>query len=111
MCACALHVLTSGQLRIQGAMSQTHTPFMEEHARRSACVLSAHFSDSTEPPMVMHYGLEFNIPDTGYTWDKHWFYSFDALKCPPWGLDPKVRSMGGLFNHPPMPSELKSKVR
>lgn len=60
--------------------------------------------------MVMHYGLEFTIPDTGYTWDKHWFYNFDALKCPPWGLDPKVRSMGGLFNHPPMPSELKSKV-
>lgn len=60
--------------------------------------------------MVMHYGLKFTIPNTGYSWDKHWFYKFDALKCAPWGLDPNVRSMGGLFNHPPLPSELNSTV-
>lgn len=63
-----------------------------------------------EPPMVLHYGLEFSVPNTDYKYDKHWYYDFNALSCPPFNMDPtgKARSMKGLFNHPPMPATLKS---
>ncbi|CAK0787343.1 hypothetical protein CVIRNUC_010562 [Coccomyxa viridis] len=53
------------------------------------------------PPKVLHYGLDWKIGKTGYEFDKHWFYDFDALMCPPWNLTD--RSKGGLFQHPPHP--------
>ncbi|CAL5222328.1 g4674 [Coccomyxa viridis] len=55
------------------------------------------------PPKVLHYGLDWKIGKTGYEFDKHWFYDFDALQCPPWNLSTD-RSTGGLFKHPPHPS-------
>lgn len=61
------------------------------------------------PPKVLHYGLDWKIGKTNYEFDKHWFYDFDALMCPPWNLSD--RSKGGLFKHPPHPSLYPSKVQ
>ena len=61
------------------------------------------------PPKVLHYGLDWKIGNTGYEFDKHWFYDFDALQCPPWNLSTD-RSTGGLFKHPPHPSLYPTKV-
>ena len=55
------------------------------------------------PPKVLHYGLHWEIARSGYEFDKHWFFDFDALMCPPWNLT-EERSRGGLFRHPPHPS-------
>ena len=60
------------------------------------------------PPKVLHYGLDWKIGKTGYEFDKHWFYDFDALMCPPWNLTD--RSKGGLFQHPPHPDLYPTKV-
>jgi len=57
----------------------------------------------------LHYGLDWKIGKTGYEFDKHWFYDFDALKCPPWNISTD-RSTGGLFKHPPHPSLYPTKV-
>ncbi len=61
------------------------------------------------PPKVLHYGLDWKIGKTGYEFDKHWFYDFDALQCPPWNLSTD-RSTGGLFKHPPHPALYPTKV-
>ena len=63
---------------------------------------------SAVPPKVLHYGLHWEIGKTGYFFDKHWFYDFDALQCPPWNLTGNSR--GGLFRHPPHPATYPSKV-
>ena len=39
-----------------------------------------------------------------WEWDKHNYQGFEVEVCPPWS------SNQGLFPHPPMPSELTSKV-
>ena len=61
------------------------------------------------PPKVLHYGLDWKIGMTGYEFDKHWFYDFDALRCPPWNLSTD-RSEGGLFKHPPHPALYHTKA-
>ena len=60
------------------------------------------------PPKVLHYGLHWDVGKTGYEFDKHWFYDFDALQCPPWNLT--ANSKGGLFKHPPHPATYPTKV-
>lgn len=60
------------------------------------------------PPKVLHYGLHWEVGKTGYEFDKHWFYDFDALQCPPWNLS--ANSKGGLFKHPPHPATYPTKV-
>ena len=57
----------------------------------------------------MHYGLLWEVPNTGYKFDKHWHYGFDPFKCTPWNLDSSdSRNIkGGLFPHPPRPSLYK----
>ncbi|BDA42986.1 Peptidyl serine alpha-galactosyltransferase [Coccomyxa sp. Obi] len=60
------------------------------------------------PPKVLHYGLHWEVGKTGYEFDKHWFYDFDALQCPPWNLTGNSR--GGLFRHPPHPATYPTKV-
>ena len=61
-------------------------------------------------PKVLHYGLEWEIPGSGWRFDKHWFQNFDALACAPWDLA-QDKPMQGLFQHPPHPASLSSKVR
>ena len=39
-----------------------------------------------EEPYVLHYGLLWNVADSDYQFDKHWYYGFDPFKCPPWNL-------------------------
>ncbi len=56
----------------------------------------------------MHYGLFFEVD--GFRFDKHWHYDFDVTKCPPWD-PPTEKSMAGIFQPPPHPNQLKSKVR
>lgn len=41
----------------------------------------------------------------GYSFDKHWHYSFDVLKCPPWDLS---KEKAGIFKPPPHPREVKA---
>ncbi len=69
--------------------------------------------DVFEAPKVLHYGLTYEIANTGYKFDKHWHYDFDPFQCPPWNFKPTGKgskgSMGGLFFHPPRPSSLKTK--
>ncbi len=43
------------------------------------------------PPKVLHYGLDWKIGKTGYEFDKHWFYDFDALQVP--ALEPRHRPL------------------
>lgn len=62
-------------------------------------------------PNVMHYGLLFEIKDTSFSFDKHWFQTFDALKCPPWvEVAAGERPQHGLLPAPPHPSTLKGEV-
>ena len=61
------------------------------------------------PPKVLHYGLHWEVARSGYEFDKHWFFDFDALMCPPWNLT-EERSRGGLFRHPPHPSTFSTKA-
>ena len=35
---------------------------------------------------MLHYGILWNLSGTGYAFDKHWHYDFDALACPPWDM-------------------------
>jgi hypothetical protein len=36
-------------------------------------------------PHVIHYGLHFDLKDdASWDFDKHYYYGFDPLKCPPW---------------------------
>lgn len=63
-------------------------------------------------PNVMHYGLLFEIKDTSYSFDKHWFQTFDALRCPPWEeVAAGERPQHGLLPAPPRPSILEGEVR
>lgn len=82
------------------------------HPIQLACIKLWHCSDRwtfyAVPPKVLHYGLDWKIGKTGYEFDKHWFYDFDALMCPPWNLTD--RSKGGLFQHPPHPDLYPTKV-
>lgn len=65
--------------------------------------------DVSEPPHVLHYGLLWSVPGTDYSFDKHWFYQFDPLVCPPWeiGTNPR-QSRSGLFATPPHPRSFKT---
>lgn len=35
---------------------------------------------------MLHYGLLWRVPNTDYSFDKHWHYQFDPLSCPPWNI-------------------------
>ncbi len=59
-----------------------------------------------EDPNVLHYGLLYQVENTDYKFDKHWYKDYDALVCPPWD----VNTQTGLFPHPPHPKTLKTKV-
>lgn len=91
-------------------------PRTQAHARTNDNTTRASPRARAEAPYALHYGLVFDIPDTGFKFDKHWYNGFDATQCPPWDLHPgrgdldRARS-GGLFPHPPRPSVLKSVVR
>ncbi|KAL4426165.1 hypothetical protein ABPG77_007447 [Micractinium sp. CCAP 211/92] len=62
-----------------------------------------------EPPHVLHYGLLWRVPNTDYSFDKHWHYQFDPLSCPPWNIGTNPReSRKGLFAHPPHPRSFKT---
>lgn len=58
-------------------------------------------------PHVMHYGLVYHIGS--WTFDKHWYFHFDAHKCPPWDLTAE-KPDGGIFPPPPHPDKLSKKV-
>lgn len=65
-----------------------------------------------EPPKILHYGLLWTVNTPAkYQFDKHWFYDFQATKCPPWNDLHKAKPRGGLFKHPPRASEFTTKVR
>lgn len=55
-----------------------------------------------ESPMVLHYGLMFEVAGTNYSFDKHWHEHFDVLECPPWDIDSQKPSRG-IFPHAPSP--------
>ena len=59
----------------------------------------------------MHYGLLFEVHHKGgkWSWDKHWYHSFDVHKCPPWKLDVE-HPQEGLFPAPPGPDDLLPNV-
>lgn len=61
-----------------------------------------------EPVRVLHYGILWEVgAGSGYSFDKHWHYDFQALACPPWNLSSSPHSAKrGLFAHPPRPSSL-----
>jgi hypothetical protein len=62
-----------------------------------------------DPPSVLHYGILWEVAGTGYSFDKHWHYDFDALACPPWHMsDDPFHTKRGLFAHPPRPSSLNT---
>lgn len=64
------------------------------------------------PPKLLHYGLTHKVKTKNSgTWafDKHWYSNFNPYKCPPWKLDKD--SKGGMFYHPPSPSDLVRRVR
>ena len=62
-------------------------------------------------PNVMHYGLLFEIKDTSFSFDKHWYQTFDALTCPPWEeAAAGQRPQHGLLPAPPHPSTLKAEA-
>ncbi|DBA71065.1 TPA: hypothetical protein ACH3X2_011486 [Trebouxia sp. C0005] len=66
--------------------------------------------------IVTHYAWNVEVPSLHWKWNKHAFYGWSALTCPPWHLDQQFSreafeikyngSSSGLFPHPPMPSEL-----
>eukprot|EP00210_Caulerpa_lentillifera_P003719 g3552.t1 len=60
-------------------------------------------------PLIVHYGLNHTLGD--FWFDKHVHMNFDTTKCPPWDLSfNRPQEMdGGLFPHPPLPHEVKSK--
>ena len=65
--------------------------------------------DVSEPPKVLHYGLEWEVAGTEYEFDKHWHFDFDAFQCPPWDMTAGPRdAKGGLFPHPPRASSFKT---
>jgi hypothetical protein len=65
----------------------------------------------SEAPAVLHYGLVWDVvgPEK-YSFDKHWHYDFDPLKCPPWDLSPGAdgAAKGGLFPHAPSPKAFQT---
>eukprot|EP00884_Botryococcus_braunii_P008933 jgi/Botrbrau1/18040/Bobra.0062s0028.1 len=71
----------------------------------SAMLYPGYFA--TDPPKVLHYGLLYEVPNTGYKFDKHWHYNFDPLICPPWNITVE-RPKGGLFPHPPHPTSFQT---
>ena len=38
----------------------------------------------SEAPKVLHYGIQFDIAEPKFSFDKHWYQEFDPLACPPW---------------------------
>lgn len=58
-------------------------------------------------PYVLHYGLLWHV--NSWTYDKHFFFDFDAHKCPPWDLSVD-RPQAGIFPPPPGPKEITQKV-
>lgn len=77
----------------------------------SHCPCTDSLFGSADVPNVLHYGLLFQIKETGYKFDKHWYQNFDALRCPPWkDVGPEDHPTEGLFPFPPHPSNLTAKV-
>lgn len=84
-----------------------------------ACLPASTSSPSrcADKPMVLHFGRLFEIG--AYRWQKHWFFGFKALLCPPWphmslpmtGKEAAPGVMGGLFPHPLHPSTFADQVR
>ncbi|KAA6424061.1 MAG: hypothetical protein FRX49_06020 [Trebouxia sp. A1-2] len=77
--------------------------------------------DLTRPNMVVsHYAWNAEVPSFSWKWNKHAFKNWSALSCPPWNLDQQFSreawgeqyngSTGGLFPHPPYPSELTNQA-
>ncbi|KAL3156358.1 hypothetical protein ABBQ38_000673 [Trebouxia sp. C0009 RCD-2024] len=76
------------------------------------------FSPQGPTRVVAHYAWNAEVASKGWKWNKHAFKSWSPLSCPPWNLDQKEvaeawgeqypYSQGGLFPHPPMPSDLTS---
>eukprot|EP00879_Flechtneria_rotunda_P011174 GHRR01011672.1.p1 GENE.GHRR01011672.1~~GHRR01011672.1.p1 ORF type:complete len:475 (+),score=141.48 GHRR01011672.1:1450-2874(+) len=57
-------------------------------------------------PYVMHYGLIYHVAN--WTFDKHFYFDFDAHKCTPWDLT-KEKPKAGIFPPPPHPDKLSKK--
>ncbi|KAL0028761.1 hypothetical protein WJX79_007135 [Trebouxia sp. C0005] len=70
--------------------------------------------------VVSHYAWNAEVPSFSWKWNKHAFKNWSALSCPPWNLDQQFSreawgeqyngSTGGLFPHPPYPSELTNQA-
>ncbi|PSC76158.1 peptidyl serine alpha-galactosyltransferase [Micractinium conductrix] len=64
-----------------------------------------------DKPLILHYGRLWQVG--AWKFQKHWFRTFTALQCPPWphmsmlltGQEVAPNVTGGLFPHPPHPSE------
>ena len=61
----------------------------------------------SEAPKVLHYGIQFDIAEPAFSFDKHWYQEFDPLACPPWTKvqcttagHPKALG-AALYRHPP----------
>lgn len=62
------------------------------------------------PPKVLHYGTQWKVPNTTWSWHKAWYHNaFDAMQCPPWDLA-QERPSGGLFPFPPSPAQIPSQA-
>ncbi|KAI8477380.1 MAG: hypothetical protein J3K34DRAFT_398046 [Monoraphidium minutum] len=63
----------------------------------------------TGVPKILHYGLLWHLEHQHGKWsfDKHWFTSFDVTVCPPWEESGSRVHPYGLFPAPPRPSQLK----
>ncbi len=67
------------------------------------------------PPMVLHYGNDLAVNNTGYNFSKIAVHEadFDATACPPWDLSPlpgRQVAPAGLLPYPPSPLTLPSQV-
>ncbi|KAL0019516.1 hypothetical protein WJX77_002120 [Trebouxia sp. C0004] len=70
--------------------------------------------------VVSHYAWNAEVPSLSWKWNKHAFKNWSVLSCPPWNLDQQFSreawgeqyngSTGGLFPHPPYPSELTNQA-
>eukprot|EP00878_Enallax_costatus_P023272 GHUV01024743.1.p1 GENE.GHUV01024743.1~~GHUV01024743.1.p1 ORF type:complete len:564 (+),score=175.47 GHUV01024743.1:251-1942(+) len=54
-------------------------------------------------PYIIHYGLIYHV--NSWTFDKHFYFDFDAHKCTPWELNTD-RPKAGIFPPPPGPANL-----
>jgi hypothetical protein len=63
--------------------------------------------------MVLHYGNDLTVNDTGYSFSKIKIREarFDAMLCPPWELSDNSVTAGGLLPYPPSPLSSSAKAR